>query len=522
MLTALGTTSLAFLTGTSKASNFKNEYAKAASAFDHEDLHSLSVYNIKDFGAIGDGETLSTIAIQKAIDACSSNGGGIVWVPNGVFLSATIILKSNVALYLGATAVLMGVADIQVYKHTAFIYAEEQDNIAIFGRGTVYGQGENAAFHGEDNFNGIKGRPHAIHLWKCSNIQLKEFTLKNSASWSIELQESINITVDDIKVEGRCVANNDGLDIVDCHYIRVSNSYFDCGDDGICPKSMSKMGVKNLVITNCIVKSESNAIKFGTAGVGGFQDITISNCTIYDTRLSGIALELVDGGIMDRITITNITMHKVNGGIFIKLGRRKTKIPGILRNIIISNVIADGIGSWKPDKTASYYKDAYDPRIGMTITGLPGYEVENINIFHVYMQFEGGGTKKDAKSIMVDKPAVYPEYNNYGITPAYAFNCRYVKNLRFSDVQFDLIKEDHRPALFFDHSSIIRLTAVDMKINNKASSFIRLNEVTDIFVTGCKPQNADIPFILLDEKSRDITEVSNDFSRVKKGIEHQS
>jgi polygalacturonase len=334
-------------------------------------VNAQSIYNIVDYGAKGDAVAINTESIQKAIDRCSSEGGGTVLVPNGIFMTGAIRLKNNVALYLDATAILKGVDDLAAYFNKALVYAESQDNISISGPGKIHGHGDHPVFQSDDPYNGIKNvRPFAILFDKCTNVRLKEFTLNNSAFWCIKLLQCNNVTVDDINVISRVVANNDGIDITDCFNVRLANSFFDCGDDAICPKSESEIGVKKLVITNCIIKSESNGIKFGTASIGGFEDIAISNCHIYDTRLAGIALELVDGGIFDRITINNITMHNVNGGLFIKLGHRKGGKSGILRNIVVSNLIATGIGMWKPD-TTKYHKPPHSPKIGMTITDSP-------------------------------------------------------------------------------------------------------------------------------------------------------
>ncbi len=484
------------------------------------DVMAQQVYDIRDFGAVGDGQTLDTHAIQQAIDKCSQDGGGQVLIPNGVFLSKTIVLKSNVALYLNATAVLTGVADLDAYTHLAFIYAEGQENIAILGRGKIHGQGEHAVFQGDDNFNGIRhGRPNTVHLLRCTNVRLDGLTVENGARWNIKLQESVNVSVNDIRVISRAVANNDGLDIVDCHDVRVANSYFDCGDDGICPKSDSKMGVRNLVITNCIVKSESNAIKFGTASVGGFENVAISNCVIFDTRLSGIALELVDGGVMERITISNITMHRVNGGIFIKLGNRKGNTPGILRHVKIDNIIADGVGEWLPDTTADYYKSAHDRRIGMTITGQPDYPVENVTLSNIYMQFAGGGTTKDAGIVMTDRPKSYPEYTNYGITPAYGFNCRHVENLTFDHVVLDYVDEDKRPAVFFEAVNGLTLSDFRAKVSDEAMSAIRIKDAQDIYIHSCRPAKSEAPFIRFEGNVLDATVMNNDFSRVSEGVQ---
>lgn len=481
-------------------------------------MQAQTPYDITKFGAKGDDRTINTVAIQKAIDKCSIDGGGQVLIPNGIFVTGTIRLKSNVTLYLNEGAELKAVGDMDAFpgNRGAMIHAYRQDNIGIAGKGTINGHGDHPAFQSDDLYNGLSNRPFTILLSECTNVRLKEFTLMNGTFWCIKLLQCNNTTVDDINVISRVVANNDGLDITDCYNTRVANCFFDCGDDAICPKSESPVGVKKLVITNCILKSESNGIKFGTASRGGFEDVAISNCHIYDTRLSGIALELVDGGVFDRIVINNITMHNVNGGLFIKLGHRNGDTPGILRNVTVTNLIADGIGLWEPDTTAAYFKTPKgSPKIGMCIAGQPGYMVENVTLQNIYMQFAGGGTHDDAQHVMDDTPKAYPEYTNFGITPAYAYNCRHVKNVRFDNVRFEVANEDARPALFFEDAEGVNISGFEADISGQASCFVRCKDVRNLFVHDCKPQSAAIPFLLFEGKADDITIMNNDFRKVR-------
>lgn len=476
----------------------------------------LKDYNVVDFGAVGDGKTMNTQAIQKAIDQCSSDGGGQVVVPNGHFRTGSIFLKNNVVLYLEPAAVLSGSTDKSHYAkpENALIIANGQHNIGIYGRGTIHGNGDDPAFYSKDPANGLPDRPNVFSLTECTHVKLKEFTLRNGTRWNIHLIACDYVTVDDIKVISRAVANNDGIDINDCHHITISNSYFDCGDDAICPKSYSARGVKNLVINNCIVKSESNGIKFGTKGVGGFRDVAISNCVIYDTRLSGIAIEMVDGGVIDRMVMNNITMQKVNGSLFIKLGKRSGDKPGVLRNVTITNLIADSIGLWKPDTTAPYYKKAANPKIGVSIVGQPGYLLENITLSHVRFQFAGGGTAEDSKAVMRDEPTSYPEYTNFGITPAYGLNLRHVNNLLLQDVQLTTLAADARPAIFLEDARQVRIDNLGAQMSAQGSAFIRCKDVEDLFVHSCKPDAVPIPFLSFEGRVKDVSIVHNDLRKV--------
>lgn len=480
------------------------------------DLTRKDAYNIVDFGAVGDGKTINTKSIQLAIDQCAANGGGEVIVPNGNFRTGSIFLKHNVVLYLSAAAVLSGSTNKDDYAkdENALIVANEQNNIGVYGRGTINGNGDDPAWYSKDPANGLPGRPNVFGFNKCTNVKLKEFTLRNGTRWNIHLISCDYVSVDDIKVISRVVANNDGIDITDCHHVTVSNSYFDCGDDAICPKSYSARGVVNLVINNCIIKSESNGIKFGTKGVGGFRDVTISNCVIYDTRLSGIAIEMVDGGMIDRIVMNNITMRKVNGSLFIKLGKRSGDKPGVLRNMMISNLIADSIGLWKPDTTAAYYKLPANPRIGISIVGQPGYLVENITLSHVSFQFAGGGSKEDSKLVMKDDPNSYPEYTNFGVTPAYGLNLRHVNNVVLQDVQLTTLVDDARPAIFMEDARQVDITNLRVRMNAGASAFIRCKDVENMFVHSCKPDAVPIPFLSFEGKVKDISIVNNDLRKI--------
>lgn len=480
-------------------------------------------YNVTDFGAKGDTTTVNTESIQKAIDKCSEEGGGTVIFPNGVFMSATIFIKNNVSLYLNEGAVLKGVADMKAYKQVyrnnyAFIYSESQENIAILGRGTIHGNGEHPAFKSDDLFNGLPNRPNTIFFAKCTNVKLRDYTLLNGARWCSKFDDCTNIYADGVTVISNAVANNSAFEFDDCHGVRVSNCFIDVGDDGICTKSYSDRGVKNVTITNCVIKSMANGLKLGAVSIGSFEDITVTNCTVYDSRFSGIGIFSVDGARIERVNFSNITMHNVNGGIFLKLGARPehTTHPGIIRNIIISNVIADGIGCWKPDTTQAYYKEAFDSRIGLGLAGQPGYRIENVQLNNIYMQFAGGGTKKHADIEMEDLPHTYPEYKNWGITPAYAFNCRHVKNVQFNNVRFDYIREEKRPAIFFDDAEGVVINHVNARIDNEAKAFFRCRDVTDMFVHSNKPQDSAAPFLSFEGNVSDITIMNNDFHRIKK------
>ncbi len=492
-------------------------------------LNARPVYNITDFGAIADGKTLNTKSIQKAIDTCAAKGGGQVLIPNGCYLSGTIKLKSNVTLYLEPSAILLGSPEYDDYewekydveagaRRRSLIHAQNVENVSIEGHGTINGNGGHANFQSDNPFGGIGGgvRPFPISISHSKYVNLRDIKVKDGAFWDIKIDACQYVNIDGISVHSHIVANNDGIDIVDCKNVRISNCDIDAGDDGICLKSNTKKGIDNVVITNCIVRSQSNAIKFGVASKGGFRNVTVSNCAVYDTRLSGIALEMVEGGVMDRIIIDNIVMHNANGSLFIKSGRKKGFEATTFKNIIISNIIADGIGEWKPDKSAGYFKPEKDQRIGITITGQEDCIVENVSISNVHLEFAGGGTENDAKREFIDtKKNGYPEYDNFGITPAYGINCQYVNNIRFSNIVLDYKDSDARPAFYFENSENVCLDRISAKVSKKAPAYIRFKNQRGAFITNSRPMSADIPFCSFEGLVKNISFKGNEFSKIK-------
>lgn len=485
-------------------------------------------FNITQYGAIGDGKTLNTKAIQKTIDACNAAGGGQVVIPNGTFLSGTVRLKSNVTIYLAPTAILKGSPKFEDYewepydmgpqhKRRALISGREISNVAIVGKGIIDGNGSHKNFQSKNSRSGIGGgvRPFPISISKSTNVKLRDFKMIDGAFWNIKIDGCEDVLIDGLTIDSRAVANNDGIDIVDCSYTRISNCFIRTGDDGICIKSNRERGVQHVTVTNCIVTSYSNALKLGAVSKGGFEDIVFSNCTIYDTRLSGIALEIVDGGYADRVVFSNITMHNANGSIFIKADNRQKDKFAQIRNVIISNIIADGIGAWKPDASEKYNKENFDERIGMVISGNEKCKVENVTLSNIHLQFVGGGNVQYAQTTLVDKQANgYPDYHSWGVTPAYGINCNYVTNIRFKDIVIDAIKEDARPALYFENSKNIVLDGIQTKVWPTAPAYVRFNHIDNAYITNNRPYTAKIPYALFEGKVKDVSLSSNDLTKV--------
>lgn len=474
--------------------------------------------NVRQAGAVGDGTVLETKVLQRAIDQCAQGGGGTVYFPAGTYLTGSLVLRSRVNLLLDAGAILLGsrnLEDYQVvvpklrsytdnYTERSLIYGENLENISIQGRGVIDGQG--AAFRGP-----YKVRPYLMRLVSCRDVAVKDITLKNSPMWVQHYLACDRVLIDGIQVQSRCNANNDGIDIDGCHQVRIANCDISSGDDAIVLKATLDRACKNVVITNCVLSSACSAFKLGTESNGGFENITLSNCAIYDTDLAGIALEMVDGGRLERVNISNITMQNVNGPIFIRLGNRARPFKaemakpgqGNLRNISISHVQAVGAN-----------------RIGCSISGLPGAVVEHVSLSDIQIGFAGGGTEKDAARPVPEHADKYPEYSMFGMLPAYGFFCRHARHLRLEDVRLEVARPDERPALFCEDVEDVEISRLRAAAASKGSSVIRLNDTRDAWVQGCRCLAEAAKFLRVNGKmSRKIKLSANEINETTQAVE---
>jgi len=469
-------------------------------------------YNIIDFGAIPDGKTLTTKAIQEAVDLCTSTGGGTVTVPAGTFLTNTIFLKDNVNLHIQKGAILLGSTDPSAFKR-AVVFADSIQNAAITGLGMIDGQGFKIYFPKPGP------RHHDILLLKCKNITVKDITLINAPTWVFRIRECDGVMIRGIRIYSFSNLNNDGIDIEGRNII-LSDCMIDCDDDALCLKS-ERTGylVENIVITNCVIASSCNAIKFGTASTCGFKNISVSNCTIRrpseaanrmwskmipgvsndTTVISGIALEVVDGGLMDQVAITNITMTGVQTPLFIKLGNREGS--GTLKNVVISNIIASD-----------------ESLMTSSITGFPGSYVENVLIKDVIFNCRGTAIGEEALAFIPERNNAGPDNRMFGYSlPAYGLYARHVKNLLFENFQFNLLNQDARPAIVLDDCHDVRLSnfSVDQPTNDQP--LLRVIQSTNVTISGYQSEEQVSKFIQVEgEKSSNIKLTGNDFSRVKK------
>ena len=517
--------------------------APRASFSDTTSAAQAGVYDVKTFGAKGDGKALDTAAINKTIDAAAAAGGGTVYFPAGNYLSVSIHLKSNIALYLdqGATIIAANTSKEARYDppepnqwdayqdfghthwHNSLIWGENLTNVSILGPGMIWGKGlvrtgtQSRTQQQNDALNANRanepktpfGYPNprdavepgwgnkSIALKNCRNVLIRDITILHGGHFAILATGVDNFTIDNIKID----TNRDGIDVDACKNVRISNCTVNSPfDDGICPKSSFALGyaraTENVTITNCQVSgydegtlldgtfkrdfrnqngtfSPTGRIKFGTESNGGFKNITITNCVFDYCR--GLALESVDGALLEDVTISNITMRDIsNSPFFLRLGGRvrgpQGTTVGALRRVIISNVIVYNA----------------EPKYASIISGIPGHDIEDVTLRNIRIYYKGGGTKGQAALQPPEKETDYPEPTMFGEMPAYGFFIRHVRGLQMSDISLKLLKEDARAPYIISDGKSIDLNHLQMDRATSVSNFI-LNAVEDFSLRQSYP-----------------------------------
>jgi polygalacturonase len=456
------------------------------------DPTSNTEYNVRDYNAVGDGRTLDSPAINKAIDACAAAGGGTVVFPAGTYLSGSIHLKSNIHLFLDAGSVILGAPqEMKAYDpaepvdpngfqdgghsffHNSLIWGENLVNVSITGPGMINGGGlvsssdlldewcgfskssQNASINessGTDEDQDVRRIGNkSICLKLCRNVLIRDVTISHGGHFAILVTGCNGMTIDNVTID----TERDGLDIDCCQNTAVSDCRINApNDDALCPKSTYALGrsviTENLTISNCQVSGfdegtlldgtmkpsndKNGRIKFGTEGTGGFRNCTVTNCTFRNCR--GLALEEVDRGIMENIVISNLSMMDVSSyPIYLTTGSRNrgpaTTSPSMMKNILITNVVAN----------------VDDSMSGIQITGIPAQPIEGVRLDNIRIIFKGGGTADDARRVPRELGADYPEPGTIGVMPAYGVFARHVKDLQLANVQVSFESDDLRPAI---------------------------------------------------------------------------
>jgi polygalacturonase len=445
-------------------------------------------YNASLFGIKSNGSTLNTSSIQKGIDYIHDNGGGRLVFYVGRYLTGSIHLKSGVTLQLEEGAILVGSLNPFDYERlqnwTALIFAIDQQNIGITGKGLIDGQGFQVANNLLDLIHSgvVKDplkydrpnetiRPQNIYFKACRNVLIKGITLKDPGSWNQQYDQCKNVIIDGITVDSKSYWNNDGVDIVDCDSVKILNSFFDSADDGICLKSHSPDFIcQNVFIHNNKMRTSANGIKFGTASLGGFRNIRIINNFVYDTYRSAIAIETVDGGIVENIIVDSLRSINTGNAMFLRIGERRAGKKGRMSGITISNLYAE-VPSGKPDAGYNYEGPVEDmPRniSPASIVGLPGLVIENVSLKNIEIHYPGGGNANFAKVGLdeLDKvpemPSSYPEFSMFKELPAWGIYIRHAKGISLENVMLICEKRDYRKPIVLDDVAGITLNSLSV------------------------------------------------------------
>jgi len=497
-------------------------------------------FSVLDYGAVGDGETLNSHAIQSAIDACASQSGGIVFIPPGRYLTGTIELKNNVALELAAEACLLGSKDLadypeqepSLYENRSLVYATHAHHIALQGQGTIDGQGSAfpcgaEGFNFEDETAAPSAqtfiRPKLVRFVKCQHVAIQDLTLQQSPFWCCHIENCKGVRLNGVHIFNRANQNNDGFDLTDCEDVFASNCKVDCGDDAFA----LQVGGRNIVITNCLISTRWAAFRMGPDARGIFRDICVSNCVVYDTYGAAIKLQEVEGGVMENILFDNIVMENVTGPISIRLGGylgwrhdRKESFPiGTFRNVQINNIRA------RVSDNAYPLAHEVPPFPGewkscINITGVPGYYVENVTLSNLHVTFPGGGTLEDANAQVPELRDHYPEYHMFGTLPAYGLYVRHTRGLVLNNITFDFAGIEKRPALVCEDVEDLELADFRASGDQESLAMMVLRDTHQAFIHGCRPLQSVRTFLRLEGAgSREILLAGNDLHKAVQPIE---
>ena len=434
------------------------------------------MYDVKTYGAAGDGKQLDSPFIQKAIDACAAAGGGTVVIGPGTYLCGTMHLKSHVHIQIEMGALILGSKNMtdfdpfeetteycayqdrsHSYFHHSLFHADSVSNIALTGMGTIDMQSVWEVYMPPEGGRWCRACK-IVAFRNCENVKIRDLTMKNATDLAVYVAGCENVIISGLDLH----VHIDGISPDSCKNVVISDCIVDAGDDGIVAKCSYTLGklksMENLVISNCIVKSRCNGIKFGTESNSAFLNTTITGCTVYDTQLSGIALEAIDGARLEGFSISNISMRNVGNPLLMMVlnrarGPEGTKI-GQIKNVSISNMTITG--PYEPwDAIAQNYW-AFEKNLS-TITPqtypfiLVGQEdsiIRNVSLANIQFTAEGGGTEADRQLVVPDLRDGYPECRALGEkAPVYGVFARYVDNLKFYNVEFFTVKEDARDAI---------------------------------------------------------------------------
>lgn len=454
--------------------------------------YALGSKNItsKELALKADGLTLNTAAIQKGIDEIAGKGGGTLTFLPGCYLTGGVILKSGVTLHLMEGATLLGSTNPRDYCSISrpkedntendltakgLIMALDATDIRLTGKGTIDGQGlalslyVDSLHHTGEVIDPLYNtrrhrpsgsmRPNLFFFCGCKRVMIDGLHLRNSSGWGLSFDLCEQLTLRNLDFVNRAYWNNDGIDITDCRNVCIEHCRVDAADDGICLKSNSANSCcYNVEISNCEIKSSASAVKMGTASWGGFRKVKIHDIKVSDTFRSAIAIETVDGGIIDSILVENV--HAVNTGnaIFMRIGARAGERKGELKNVIVRNLYAE-IPFGRPDINYDLRGpevDFFHNPFPSSICGIPNQCIQNVLLENITIVYPGRATKGMAYVPLwrvhdvPEQIEKYPEFSMFGELPSWGFYVRHARGITFRNIDLRLQDSDFRPAFVFD------------------------------------------------------------------------
>lgn len=470
--------------------------------------HTIN-FDPRQYGAKGDGKALDSPAINGAIDACTGAGGGVVYVAPGIYRCGMVILKPNVTLYLEAGATILGSTNINDYLRSGgpatkgdagqnhLIFAKDAEKVTVRGPGRIDGQGSafwkrsdrpplppdeswaDVIAHGWAP-NGKRPSP-MLEFVNCKGLRIEEIRIEGAPGWTMRTMNCDQVAIRGISVKNPNYGpNTDGIDICGCTNVLVSDCSIDTGDDAICLKSENPYGGepllnRNIVVTNCVLTTCCNGFKLGTTTQGGFENITFSNSVIYNNPvdlaqrvISGVALEVVDGGWIDGLHVSGIRMQRTRTPIFIRLGNRSKKYDYPrhgLRGVIIEDIHAS------------------ESVLASSITGLENMYVEDVTLKNIQIDSVLAGRSDWVNRLVPEVPEKYPEARMFGMLPVSGLYCRHVRGLRLSDVTFRAPAGEQRPAIICDDVRGIQISGLSSTPTQGEQPVVKLVQCGDAWIS---------------------------------------
>jgi hypothetical protein len=497
-------------------------------------ISGARVFNIRDYGAVGDGNTIDTTAVQSAIEACAHERGGTVLVPAGDFVIGTIELKSNVTLKLAAQGRLLGSPKIEHYKagnsippgngNIVMISAANAENVRVEGPGTIDGNG--AKFFtgrgdmtgpGQNSAEGYFQRPHLLIFYRCKNLVLRDVFLTASAYHCVRILQCTHVNLNGVRIYNRVNLNNDGFHINSSQYVHISNCDIACQDDACALFGSNKF----ITVANCTFSTRWSVFRFGG---GEAENIVVSNCVIYDTYGCPIKARFGGRSRFENITFSNLILRNVTGPISIGLDSTRRNpnqnaappTKGLVRNITFNGIRATVVAQGKQHDDLPW-PQRFRPgetRQCIVLNAVGDDFLENISFHDVHVTYEGGGTTEEATR---EIPKIAGEYFEIGTPPAYGMYARNVRGLTLNNVRLELKSDDQRPAMVFENVSDGMINGLTVNGSAGSEGLLRFTKAREILLAATRLLTSTATFLKLIGTENDrITIDGGDISKAPK------